>query len=319
MRLLKEVRTGTVSRRRMLFWAMAACAPGVPAWGQGRAGVQAVGFLDDAEAVQEQVKLLGELGYVEGRNLRVERVAPPTLRQLPEAALRLIQRQPDVLVAAGPAVLVLASITQVIPIVCGGLPDPVGSGLANSLANPGRNVTGLSTGTPDSAPVVFGALKQVRPKLRRVAVLHAEGMPVNVQMRAHGEAARAAGLDWSLVPVSSIDDAERVLPALAGEAVWIAPIGGPRLWRPVLAIAHKHRIATVGGYPGTLIWYTRTFSDAPRRVAAIIDKVLKGAKPAEIPFESPDRAAFILNRSTARTIGIEIPQEVLLRATEVVD
>lgn len=319
MRLLKEVRDGTVSRRRMLFWAMAACAPGLPAWAQGRPPGHVVGFLEGAEEVREQVKLLGELGYVEGRNLKVEAVALPSLRQLPEAALRLVQRRPDVLVADGPAVIVLASFTETIPIVCGGLPDPVGAGLARSLGNPGRNVTGLSTGTPDTAPVVFGALKQVRPTLRRVAVLHKEGMPVHVQMRAHGEAAKAAGLEWSLVPVDSIDDAERVLPPLAGEAVWIAPIGGPRLWRPVLAIAHKHRIATVGAYPGTLMWYSREFTDAPRRVAAIIDKILKGAKPADIPFEVPDRPRFTLNRKAAQEIGVELAPDLILRATEVVD
>jgi putative ABC transport system substrate-binding protein len=316
MRLSKEVRAGSVSRRRMLFWSLAAWAPGLPAWAQGRPAGQAVGFLDDAEAVREQVKLLGELGYVEGRNLRVEAVAPPPLRQLPEAALTVVQRQPDVLVAAGSGAIVLASFTETIPIVCRGVPDPVGAGLAKSLGRPGRNVTGLATATPDTASVVFAALKQVRPKVRRVALLHAEGTPAEV---AHGEAAKAAGLEWSLVPVGSIDDAERVLPALAGQAVWIAPIGGPRLWRPVLAIAHKHRIATIGAYPGTLMWYSREFTDAPRRVAAIIDKILKGAKPGEIPFEVPDRPRFTLNRTAAQAIGVELPPDLVLRATEVVD
>ena len=86
-----------------------------------------------------------------------------------------------------------------------------------------------------------------------------------------------------------------------------------------MEIAHKHRIATIGNYPGALVDYARAFTDAPRRVAAIIDRILKGAKPADIAFELPDRATLTLNRAAARTIGIEIPQAVLLRATEVVD
>jgi putative tryptophan/tyrosine transport system substrate-binding protein len=319
MRLLKGVECGPVSRRHVLILAVSACAPVFPAWAQRRSAMPIVGFLAGAEEVQAMVKLLGELGYIEGRNLRVEAVAGANMRALPDAAARLLQHQPDVVVASGPAVMALAAFTRTVPIVCEGVPDPVGAGLAQSLARPGGNVTGLSTGTPDTAPIVFGLLKQMRPGIRRVAVLHSEGAPVQVQMRAHGEAARAAGLEWILTPINSIDDAAKALPPLAGEAAWMGPLGHPRIWRPTLELAHKHRIATIGGYPGTLMWYSRSFSDAPRRVAAIIDKILKGAKPGDIPFEVPDRPAFTLNRSTARAVGIEIPQDVLLRATELVD
>jgi putative ABC transport system substrate-binding protein len=318
MRLLKGGKTSSVSRRRLLFAALAACVPGIPARSQGREGVKVVGFLGGAESTEQMVKLLGELGYERGRNLRVESVAVAGLRDAPRAASQLLARQPDLLVADGPAVVVLAGFTQAIPIVCGGIPDPVGAGLARSLAKPGGNVTGLSTGTPDTAPIVFGLLKQMRPKLRRVAVLHGTGAPVATQMRAHGEAARAAGLEWILTPIDSIEDAEKAIPPLAGEAAWLAPMGHPRIWRPAIELAHKHRIATIGDYPGALMWYSRTFVDAPRRVAAIIDKILKGAQPADIPFELPDRPTFTVNRATARAIGIEIPQDVLLRATEVV-
>ena len=319
MRLLKEVETGSVGRRRLLLAALGACVAVPRAWSQGRAGGPVVGFLAGGESVQQMVKLLGELGYEQGRNLRVESIAPANMRGLPDAAARLVQKQPDVLVANGPAVMALAAFTQTIPIVCEGVPDPVGAGLAQSLARPGGNVTGLSTGTPDAAPIVFGMLKQVRPNVRRVAVLHSEGAPVHIQMRAHGEAAKAAGLEWIPTPINSIEDAEKALPPLAGEAAWLAPLGHPRLWRPTLEIAHKHRIATIGGYPGALMWYSREFTDAPRRVAAIIDKILKGAKPADIPFELPDRPSFEWNRTTAKAIGIALPAEVSQRVTRLVD
>jgi putative ABC transport system substrate-binding protein len=318
MGLLKGVETGRVGRRRLLLAAAAACLPAVPAWSQGQPRGPVVGFLAGAESVQQMVKLLGELGYEQGRNLRVEAVAPAGMRDLPSAASRLVARQPDVLVADGPAVMALAAFTQTIPIVCEGVPDPVAGGLARSLARPGGNVTGLSTGTPDTAGIVFGFLKQMRPALKRIAVLHSEGAPVRVQMRAHAEAAVAAGLEWILAPINAIEDAEKALAPLAGQAAWMGPLGHPRLWRPVLETAHKHRIATVGGYPGTLMWYSREFTDAPRRVAAIIDKILKGAKPGDIPFELPDRPVFTLNLTTARAIGVEVPQDVLLRATEVI-
>jgi putative ABC transport system substrate-binding protein len=319
MGLLNEGASGSVTRRRVLIAAFAGCLPALPGWAQGRPGAQVVGFLAAGESVGEIVRLLGELGYVEGRNLRVDSVGTPNLRALPRAAMQLISRQPDVLVAGGPALVALAAFTKTIPIVCEGVPDPVGAGLAQSLARPGGNVTGLATDSPETAAITFGLLKQVRPGLQRIAMLHAGGVAVQVQMRSQGEAAKAAGLEWTSAPVNSIEDAERVLPPLAGQAVWLASLGHPRLWRPTIELAHKHRIATVGAYPGALMSYSRVFSDAPRRVAAIVDQILKGANPAQIPFEGPDREVFTVNRTTARAIGVEFPPGVLLRATEVVD
>jgi putative ABC transport system substrate-binding protein len=317
MGLWKGAEEHLETRRRLLLGTIAAAIAGPGAWAQGRPGGPLLGFLADAGMAQEILKPLAELGYVQGSNLRVEVLGAAAPKALPAAASRLLALRPDVLVADGPAVVVLAAFTREIPIVCGGVPDPVGSGLAQSLARPGGNVTGLSTGSPDTAGIVLGLLKQMRPRLRRIVVLHAEGVPVQVQMRTHAEAAKAAGLEWVPMQVASVDDVERLAP-YAGEAAWLAPLGHPRLWKPVLEAAHKHRIATIGGYPGALMWYGRDFTDAPRRIAAIVDKILKGAKPADIPFELPDRQYFTLNRSTAQAIGIEIPADVLLRATEVV-
>ena len=283
------------------------------------ASPKVVGLLGGPGFAQELAKLMAELGYVEGRDLRFEVRGAASVRGLPQAASELVGRRPDALVADGPAVVALAAATQKIPIVCAGIPDPVGANIAESLRRPGRNVTGLSTGSTETAGLTFGLLKAMRPNVRRIAVLHSPRAPVEVQMRRHAEAAKAAGLEWILAPVVGADDVERALAPLAGEAAWLAPIHTRGLVEEALAVAKKHRVATIGGASGALMWYGREFSDAPRRVAAILDRVLKGTPPGEIPFELPDRPTFTLNRSTARAIGIEIPQDVLVRATEVID
>jgi putative ABC transport system substrate-binding protein len=283
------------------------------------ASPKVVGLLGGPGFAQELAKLMAELGYVEGRDLRFEVRGAASVRGLPQAASELVVGRPDALVADGPAVVALAAATPKIPIVCAGIADPVGANIAESLRRPGRNVTGLSTGSTETAAITFGLLKAMRPNVRRIAVLHSPRAPVEVQMRHHVEAAKAVGLEWILAPVVGADDVERALAPLAGEAAWLAPIYTRGLVEESLAVAKKHRIATIGGTSGALMWYGREFSDAPRRVAAILDRVLKGTPPGEIPFELPDRPTFTLNRSTARAIGIEIPQDVLVRATEVID
>jgi putative ABC transport system substrate-binding protein len=307
---------GGDSRRRALLAALAALFPCRAAFGRS---VHVVGFLGGADEAQAVAGPLAELGYVQGQNLRLEVRAAASIRHMPGAATALVALQPNALVGRGPAAVMLAGATPRIPVVCWDVPDPVGSGLAESLGRPGRNVTGLTTGSAETAAIAFGLLERMRPGLRRIAVLHSPRMPVEVRMRPHGEAAKAAGLEWILAPVTGADDVERTLSALAGQAAWMGPIAVRGLPDEVLAIAKRHRVATIGPHRGALMWYEREFTDAPRRVAAILDLVLKGASPAGIAFEQPDRQTFILDRSMARAIGIEIPQDVLLRATQVVE
>src|SRR5204862_7502251 len=208
--------------------------------------------------------------------------------------------------------------TRSIPIVCGAIPDPVSAGFAQSLRRPGGNVTGLSTGSHELWPIVIGMLRTLRPRLKRIAVFHSPGMPVEIQMRTHREAAEAAGIAWSHVAVSTPADLERSLAPLAGEALHMAPIRTDGLAEELLEIAHRHRILTFGGHEVALMGYSRHFADEIRRIAATVDKLLRGANAAEIPFELPDRTHFRLNRATARRIGVEIPPEMLMRADRVV-
>ena len=279
-----------------------------------------IGYLSERGPPQALVRSLAALGYREGREIRFEtRSADLDPVRMAQAAGALLATRPDILVADGPYVVALAQATRAIPIVCAGLPDPVGAGLARSLRQPGGNVTGLSTGSTETAGMVFEILRTLRPQGRRIAVLHSPGAPVAVQMRAHRDAALAAGFEWSFVPVVSVEDARRALASHAGETIWLAPIHGDAIVDAVTDGAVGPKVAMISGHPKALMWYQRGFTDPWERVAAIADRLLRGAKPADIPFENPDRQVFMLNRATARALGIDIPPAVLLRATEVID
>jgi putative ABC transport system substrate-binding protein len=308
--------------RRALLAALvaAAAAPHVLASEQTR--MRVLGCFASRGEATPLTRAMAELGHRDGENLRfdVRQHAGSEASALAEAARQLVAARPDVLVALWPyEISALLAATHSIPIVCGSIPDPVGAGFARSLRRPGGNVTGLSTGSHETWPLVIGMLRTLRPRLRRIAVIHSPGMPVAIQMRTHREAAEAAGISWSQVAVSTPEEVERALAPLAGEALHMAPINVRGLPAVLLDIAHRHRILTFGGYPGTLMGYSRYFADEMQRIAATVDKVLRGANPAEIPFELPDRTSFVVNRVVARRIGVEIPPDMLLRATEVID
>jgi putative ABC transport system substrate-binding protein len=264
---------------------------------------------------------MAELGFVEGENLRFElrTHTGSDAGALGEAARELVAARPDVLLAFAPyEISALLEATRTIPIVCGSIPDPVSAGFAKSLRRPGGTVTGLSTGSHEMWPMVIGMIRTLRPRLKRIAVFHSPRMPVEVQMRSHREAAEAAGIAWTHVAVENRADVERALAPLAGEAVHLAPIVIDGLAGHLLETAHRHRIITFGGAEEALMGYSRYFADEMQRIAATLGKLLRGANPAEIPFELPDRTHFTLNRTTARRIGIEIPADMLVRADRVV-
>ena len=266
-------------------------------------------------------KALAERGHVEGRTFRYEiRTYRDTgSRELSEGADELVATRPDAILAYWPfEITALLAATRSIPIVCGPIPDPVAAGFAQSLRRPGGNVTGLSTGSHEVWEIAIGMLRTLRPRLKRILVVHSPGMQVLVQMRSHREAARAAGLEWANAALASAGEAERALASLAGEAIHLAPIVDEGLHRAVLEIAHRNRTLTFGG-DGCLMGYGRYFSSVGQRVAGVLDQVLRGADPAGIPFELPDRVRFALNRAVARRIGVEFPPDMVLRATHVTD
>ena len=305
--------------RRALLAALLASGLAPTAALAARGRVFVIGHLSGGAIPGESIAgALADLGYVEGRNLRFESRAPSSWERatLAAAAAELVAAKPDVLTAMlfWP-VHALAAATRTIPIVSMGTPDPVGEGLVQSLRRPGRNVTGLSLGLRESAEATMRLLRRMRVSLARVAMLHEVDPPPSF----FAPAARAAGLQPTYLRIGDAGDADRVLHPFAGEAIFITPRKDRATMDRIAKAARGMHIAVIGAVEDAVMDYYFDFVDANRRAAAIVDKVLRGANPAEIPLELPDRPTFMLNRRIARELGMEIPNDVLLRVTDLVD
>jgi putative ABC transport system substrate-binding protein len=304
--------------RRALLAALLATGLAPGALAARREGPHVVGYLSGGAKPQDFIATpLAELGYVEGRNLRFEVRTPPDWNPptLAASAAELVAAKPDVIIALHTWRLrALAAATKAIPIVSMGTADPIREGLAQSLRRPGGNVTGLSFGLAEATEASVGLMRQLRPGLRRVALSYsAEPRPAFFE-----PAARAAGLEPASLRITHASAVGPALTPFAGQALFIAPGKDTDLGEEIVRVAHRLRILTAG-QSSTLMSYGLDFSDGMRRAAAIIDKILRGANPAEIPFELPDRPYFRLDRRVARAIGVEVPNDVLLRVTELVD
>ena len=310
------------SRRAVLAglatWPLAAA---MPVRAQDRPKV--VGYLSGGQGPEWLAKVLALRGYVEGRNVRIETRIPPDWEAatLEKAARDLVASRPDVLYAImANRVGALVAATRSIPIVTGGVPDPVGARFARSLRQPGGNVTGLSWGFPETAEIMIGILKSVRPGLRRIGGLFASGLPKEHMGPWWEGPCRRAGLEWSAANVATIEDANRLFASLSGQAAIVAPTKDPALGSAMLPLALRHRVAAVGNVDdGGLMTYGMDFEKPEERIASLLDQVLRGASPATIPFELPDRSSFEWNRRTARALGVELPRDIALRVTRLVD
>jgi putative ABC transport system substrate-binding protein len=318
-------------RRRDFLAAPLSLALAPAARAQGR--LRTIGYLSSGADTGELSRLLAERGLVEGRHIRFElRVAPADPKAHLEAAAELVRLRPDVLVAFGGLnVGALAERTKVIPIVCGGLADPVGQGFAASLRRPGGNVTGLSFGIPEFAEILVSLHRAIRPGLRRAWTIVPRVRGDEVKGWAPGQrsvvaAAGRQGVSWEIRPVAGLADLEQALAAIGDPhkvSVHFQSLDEGITSKAAL-LARRQKLASSAADPemvreGALMHYALVHRDRMRRVAAILDQVLRGGNPAEIPFELPDRTTFILNRSTAKAIGVDLPVEVLARATEILD
>ena len=293
--------------------------------------VRCIGYLSRGARPGELTKPLAELGWIEGKNLRFEvrAVANQDSRALAAAAAELVQASVDVLFAYfTDRVEALARATTTIPIVCGVTSDPVGQGFATTLARPSRNITGLSAGFAETAELRIGLLKIMRPGLKRIAFVHGvadarSGDQWSSVARPFAASAMAAGISFAMAPVSTLADVERAFKALGdpagAAALTVLTSGLPGEAADVPALAIRYRIAITGSpQDGALMYFNLEHSDPNSRIAVIIDKILRGVKPAAIPFELPDRTEFVVNRATAKAIGIDLPPEILIRATDVI-
>ena len=273
---------------------------------------------------------LRDFGYVEGKSISIEwRWAEGKFDRLPSLAVELVRLNVDVIVSSGPApTRASKEATTIIPIVMAQAGDPVGSGFVVSLARPGGNITGLSTLAPEISGKRLELLKEIVPKLSRVAVLGTSTYPENAESLKETEvAASAFGVKSHYYDVT---DQKRIDPAFRNtirdgmDAVLVltSPIFNSQR-RQVINLAATARMPAM--YPqreyvdeGGLITYGPSVVDSYRRAATYVDKILKGAKPAELPVEQPTKFEFIVNLKAARQIGVIIPPDVLTRANRVI-
>jgi putative tryptophan/tyrosine transport system substrate-binding protein len=273
---------------------------------------------------------LRELGYVEGKNIVIEyRYAEGKLDRLPALAAELVGLKVDIIVMGGPAATRSAKqATATIPIVMAYDDDPVGSGFVASLARPGGNITGLSTLAPEISGKQLELLREIVPKLSRVAVLGNAIQPGNPQaLREINLAADAFGVQLQYLEVGGPKDIDTVLRAASkGRADAVLVLGNPTLFsqrRQLADLAVKSRLPTIYNRPeyvedGGLVFYGPSYIDLYRRAATYVDKILKGTKPADLPVEQPKKFEFIINLNTAKQIGLTIPPNVLARADKVI-
>ena len=326
--------------RRGALLALLALAGPLPALAQPQAGLRRIGFLGPRsrptaaipdENIDAFVKGMRDLGHVEGKNLSIDwRFADGDYQRFAALAAELVRGKPEVIVVYGTAgVQALQRETRTIPIVIAAAIDPVGSGFAASLARPGGNITGLSALAVDLSQKHLELLGEAVPKLSRVAVLLNPGnsrSPVilqNVQAAAHERSVKVFAVE-----ATGPEQFERAFAAMARERAGGAIIAGDASFsgqgKTIAAMSLKHRIATIGIYrehvaAGTLMSYGQNIADFHRLAATYVDKILKGAKPGDLPIEQPTRIELAINRKTAKALGLRIPQSLLIRADRVIE
>ncbi len=270
---------------------------------------------------------LRELGWIDGKNLSVDFEAGENPEQLSTVASRMVQQRVDVIVAVGPeaALKAASEATRSIPIVSVALNyDPVEKGYVTSLARPGRNITGIFFRNPEVGPKQLEFLRQAIPRANRVAVLStafsADQIP---PLDAEASRLRMRLEKIKLVPPYDIEATFAALKAQRVDAV--LAIGDPVVYRERVRIAKagiERGLAVVGGLPGVdagnLIGFGPDLNAALRSAAEYVDKILRGAKPAEMPIEQPTKFELRINLKTAKALGITIPSSLLLRADEVI-
>jgi putative ABC transport system substrate-binding protein len=274
---------------------------------------------------------LRDLGYVEGRNIVIEyRYAGEKYERLPALAAELVRLKVDVIVSHGtPGPLAAKHATSVIPIVMTSAGDPVASGLVSSLARPGGNVTGMSLMVPELGGKRLHLLKEIIPGISRVAVLWNATNPYNSLVVREMEAtATTLGVQLQSLVVRGPDDFEGALAAAAtGRAAALTAVEDPLTNTKRIQIvdfAAKSRLPAIYGIKefvdaGGLMSYGVHFADSYRRAAAYVDKILKGAKPADLPVQQPTKFEFAINLKTAKALGLTIPPSLLQRADQVIE
>jgi putative tryptophan/tyrosine transport system substrate-binding protein len=275
------------------------------------------------------VQRLRELGWIEGQNVTIDvRWAEGRTERFAEIAAEFVRRKVDVIVTVGGAVLAAKQATSVIPIVFAAANDPLGTGLVASLARPGGNVTGLSLQGPELAGKRLELLREVVHGLRRFAILTNVDYPAAVLEMGEAQAtARDLGLEVATLEIRSVKDIVPAFETLRGRVdalyVCVDPVlNAHRV--SINTLANVARLPTITGLreyveAGSLMSYGPNAADLFRRAADYVDKILRGAKPGELPVEQPTKFDLIINLTTAKALGLTIPEPFLLRADELIE
>jgi putative ABC transport system substrate-binding protein len=283
-------------------------------------------------ASRQQAFLQGlrELGYVEGKNIALEyRSAEGKFDRLPALMAEIVRLKVDIILSHGPTTTRAAKkATSTVPIVMAQDPDPIGNGFVTSLARSGGNITGLSSLTTDLSGKRLELLKEILPKLTRVALFGTSSNQGNAQQQKETEVAAAAlGLKLQFLDILGPKDIERAFQAAGNgraDAVYVlrSPVLNSRRTQ-LVQLAAKNRLPAT--YPiseyvedGGLMSYDANSNDLARRAATYVDKILKGAKPADLPVEQPIKFEFVINLKAAKQIDLTIPPNVLVRADRVI-
>jgi len=330
-----------VTTRRQLLTLIGASALAAPlasfaqqqgkVWRVGFLALRHVDFVDTDYYYGPFRQGMRELGYVEGRNLAIEwRSAEGKSERLLDLAAQLVQSKVDVIVTAGtPATSAAQKATATIPIVIANANDPVGSGFVKSLSHPGANITGLSNLAADISPKNLEMLLSIVPKLSRVAVLLNPDNSGHAAILKSTQAA-AQKLNIKVLPAEArtAQEIERAFSVMArehaGAVIIVIDAFFVQQGRQIADLAAKHRLPSMSGSreyveAGGLMSYGQNLADNYRRAATYVDKILKGARPGDLPVEQPTTFELFISRKAAKALAITIPQSILVRADRVIE
>ena len=322
-----------MDRRRFLLTSIALAAPAAVE-GQQPGKLARIGILSAGSAgspfLESFKQGLRDVGYIEGRNISIEyRWADGREERLPSLAADLVRLKVEVIVAASQAAVVAKQTTSAIPIVMPVITDPVRLGLVSTLARPGANATGFATQNDQLPGKWMELVKETLPKLTRVAVLWSPIYDGGAQVTASEAAARSLGVHLQALKVESPADLDVALSeAQKARAEALIVSSSPVFYvhrARLVEVAAKQRMPTIYHQSefvvgsGGLMSYGPDFHDLFRRSAAYVDKLLRGAKPGDLPVQQPTKFELIINLKTARALGLTIPQSLLLRADHVIE
>jgi ABC-type uncharacterized transport system substrate-binding protein len=325
-----------MNRRRFLACLLAMVAVPRTVGAQGAAKVVRIGWLTAQQAssltpyVDAMRAALADLGYVEGRNLVIEfRYGDDVIERVPELAAELARLPVDLIVAQGAAAFEIRGLGLPVPVVFSMSADPVSAGFADSLSRPRGNMTGVTLMAVEFNGKRLELLQEIVPDLRRVTILgNPEHPGAHLERAFSEEAARPLGLAIDYLPTRTRDELTSVLTAIDAQppqAISLLADGfAIQNRQTIIDFAMRRRVPVISGWPvfarsGAICTYGPRLTESYRRLAYFIDRILKGAKPTDLPIERPAKFEFVINLNTAKALGLTIPPSLLVRADEVIE